>query len=179
MSLILDALRKLEREKQRPERGIVVLSAPQPVRSLRSSRAAITAGSLILLAGLAGAIVHFRNDRAAPTQRPASAAGPAGATVTPSEPLTSSATAMAEPPIPPARPLANTRPSPASARATTEAPKATWQLQAISQRDGKPIAILNDRLVQEGESFDGIRVVRIGAAEVEIEFHGRRQVIGF
>jgi hypothetical protein len=41
------------------------------------------------------------------------------------------------------------------------------------------VAILNDRLVREGDSFDGIRVIRIGEAEVEIEVHGERRLIRF
>jgi hypothetical protein len=53
------------------------------------------------------------------------------------------------------------------------------QLQAISHQDGVPVAVVNDRLVREGDSFDGIRVVRIGAAEVEIEVRGRRRVVRF
>jgi hypothetical protein len=46
-------------------------------------------------------------------------------------------------------------------------------------RDGQPIAVLSGRLVQEGDHFDGIRVLRIGAAEVEVEVHGRRRLIRF
>jgi hypothetical protein len=52
-------------------------------------------------------------------------------------------------------------------------------LQAISERDGRPIALLSDRLVWEGDEFDGVRVVRIGEAEVEVEWKGRRSVIRF
>jgi hypothetical protein len=52
-------------------------------------------------------------------------------------------------------------------------------LQAISQRDGQPVALLSDRLVREGDSFDGIRVLRIGDEEVEVEVDGERRVIRF
>jgi CRP-like cAMP-binding protein len=38
---------------------------------------------------------------------------------------------------------------------------------------------LNDRLVREGDMFDGVRIVRIGEAEVEIEVEGRRSVVSF
>jgi hypothetical protein len=41
------------------------------------------------------------------------------------------------------------------------------------------VAILNDRLVREGDAFDGIRVLRIGEAEVEVEVGGVRRVIRF
>jgi hypothetical protein len=61
----------------------------------------------------------------------------------------------------------------------TAAPDPEFRLTAISTRDGEPIALLNDRLVREGDSFDGVRVVRIGATDVEIEVDGERRTIGF
>ena len=36
-----------------------------------------------------------------------------------------------------------------------------------------------DRLVFEGDSFDGIKVLRIGEAEVEVEIRGQRRVLRF
>ena len=59
------------------------------------------------------------------------------------------------------------------------APQPRFRLQAISMRDGKPVAVLNDRMVFEGESFDGVSVVRIGETEVELEIDGTRVVVGF
>jgi len=53
------------------------------------------------------------------------------------------------------------------------------RLTAISVRDGQAVAIVNDRLVREGDSFDGVRIVRIGDAQVEVEFRGRRHVLRF
>ncbi|MFI4942881.1 MAG: hypothetical protein ACHP85_06440, partial [Burkholderiales bacterium] len=53
------------------------------------------------------------------------------------------------------------------------------RLSAISRRDGKPVALINDRLVFEGDSFDGVRVIRIGEAEVEVEVKGQRRVLRF
>ena len=41
------------------------------------------------------------------------------------------------------------------------------------------MAIVNDRLVREGDSFDGIRILRIGATEVEVEVHGQKRVLTF
>jgi hypothetical protein len=72
-------------------------------------------------------------------------------------------------------------PEPAAAARIKE-PKlgpGVFQLQAISAQEGHPVAILNDRLVREGDTFDGVRVVRIGADEVEIEVAGRRRVLKF
>jgi uncharacterized membrane protein len=59
------------------------------------------------------------------------------------------------------------------------APQPEFRLTAISTRDGEPIALLNDRLVREGDSFGGVRILRIGATEVEIEVDGERRTIGF
>ncbi len=50
---------------------------------------------------------------------------------------------------------------------------------AISQRDGRPIAIVSDHLVREGDSFDDVKIIRIGETEVEVEQHGRRRVLRF
>jgi hypothetical protein len=71
---------------------------------------------------------------------------------------------------------------PALAEPTVEeshAPEPEFRLTAISTRDGEPIALLNDRLVREGDSFEGVRVIRIGVADVEIEVDGERRTIGF
>jgi hypothetical protein len=63
--------------------------------------------------------------------------------------------------------------------AAAHASRGELRLQAISQRDGHPIAVINERLVREGESFDGVLVVRIGKAEVEVEVGGRRRTLIF
>ena len=52
-------------------------------------------------------------------------------------------------------------------------------LNAISERDGHAVALINDRLVREGDEFDGVKILRIGEAEVEVERAGRRSVIRF
>jgi hypothetical protein len=53
------------------------------------------------------------------------------------------------------------------------------RLNAISQRDGRPVALINDRLVFEGDAFEGVKVLRIGEAEVEVEVRGQRRVLRF
>lgn len=52
-------------------------------------------------------------------------------------------------------------------------------LNAISERDGHAVALINDRLVREGDEFDGVKILHIGEAEVEVERAGRRSVIRF
>jgi hypothetical protein len=214
MSLILDALRKLEREKGAQEPGVLVVgSVPWGERSRLKSLALRAGGVLALaLAVLLGFLL--RRGPAGPpplstrTATPAPQAAPAAsASSTPvqiagpprSEPRASitpppqrtrlapdAASAPARPasvvPLtgdareaPPAEASADSPPAPA-ARAT---PSGELRLTAISERDGKPVALINDRLVFEGDSFDGVRVIRIGVAEVEIEFKGQRRVLRF
>jgi hypothetical protein len=72
-------------------------------------------------------------------------------------------------------PAENAAPEPA----TTPPHEPEYRLTAISSRDGRPIALLNDRLVREGDSFDGITVVAIGETSIEIEVDGQRRTIGF
>ena len=55
------------------------------------------------------------------------------------------------------------------------------QLKATADllNSGKRVAILNDRTVFEGDSFDGVTVVRIGDNEVELNVNGQRRIIEF
>ena len=78
---------------------------------------------------------------------------------------------------PPDAPVA--RPEPTDPGRPTPATPGEIHLNAISVRDGHPVAILNDRLVREGDSFDGIHVLRIGEAEVEVEVNGVRRMLKF
>jgi hypothetical protein len=78
---------------------------------------------------------------------------------------------------PPERPVDTELAGPPAAPTSSPAPE--FRLTAISTRDGEPIALLNDRLVREGDRFGGVRIIRIGATEVEIEVDGERRTIGF
>jgi hypothetical protein len=218
VSLILDALRKLEREKGAHEPGVLVVgSVPWGERS-RTRRLLLGAGAVLALAlaVLAGWLI-----RSTPTlpdaARPAAVSPtPVAASVAATPvPATPSPTALAQeeqaPPAPPLRlshPPVVERPAtdpdraaaaeeqgpeavtptpsvaaPAPSAAPAAAPSPTvpddLRLSAISRRDGKPVALINDRLVFEGDSFDGVRVIRIGEAEVEVEVKGQRRVLRF
>ena len=223
MSFILDALKKLEREKETRESGVVMVGPVQwggPERARSGRRLAVSAAALVALVTAATWWL---------SSRPVAA---------PTVPETSADASPAEPPAAPAsmqpapiaarsgrdvraghdepalaeRPRTVTAPSPrgldlpgdrseeigAAPEAsiiedppvrTEEAPLATlvpvaspppkFRLTAISERDGEPIALLNDRLVREGDSFDGLRILSIGEPEIEIEVDGQRQTIGF
>jgi hypothetical protein len=73
-------------------------------------------------------------------------------------------------------------PAPASAAGATPdaaSPGPVLLLHAISEQDGIPIAVVNERVVREGDRFDGVRILRIGAAEVEVEVAGTRRILRF
>jgi hypothetical protein len=176
VSLILEALRKLEREKQTPARGVVVLGGVAAPGSRPQVRPLLLFLLGLCLGGAVLAAVLWRP--AAPPPPPASAAltiRPA-TTPTPVPPEPSPRLVAAAPPTerPPAAPApAAASPSPSAAASQP------FTLQAVSERDGRPVAIINDRLLREGDSIDGARIVKIAADQVELEIDGRRVVLRF
>ena len=184
MSLILEALKKLDREKRAPDRGFLVVGAvpwpaprPRPWMPLLLVLAAgAAAGSVLWLAWRA------RGREEVPTRvvtsTTMSAAAPRAAAVPLVVAPPSTLPPLVESPTrgPGTRPAADRPAAEADRRA---AAPAGLLLQAISERDGKPIAVLNSRVVHEGDHFDGVTVVRIGADEVEIEEQGHRRVLRF
>jgi len=188
VSLILEALKKLDREKRAPDRGFLVVGAvpwpaprPRPWMPLLLVLAAgAAAGSVLWLAWRA------RGREEAPTRvvtsTTMSAAAPRAAAVPLVVAPPSTLPPLVESPTrgPGTRPAAD-RPAAEAVRpaAAPAGEPAGLLLQAISERDGKPIAVLNSRVVHEGDHFDGVTVVRIGADEVEIEEQGHRRVLRF
>jgi hypothetical protein len=53
------------------------------------------------------------------------------------------------------------------------------RLEAVSERDGRPVALVSGRLLREGDSFEGVRILRIGPTEVEVEVRGQRRTLRF
>ena len=135
MSLILEALKKVERERAAAEpRGFLgVGSSTWGARSNAGWVAGIVAAAVI-----AGGAVYLATRPAAPA--PAVAPPPAAA---------------AAPAVPELR------------------------LTAISERDGAPIAVVNDSVVREGDRVDGARVLRIAPTEVVVEVGGARRTLRF
>jgi nucleoid-associated protein YgaU len=198
VSLILDALRKLEREKDTREPGVLVVGSVAWGARTRSRRPLLLALAAVVLV----AIVGFALRRGDP---PPAARGPE-APLAPSEAAPRPAPAPTDRPGPPSTAAPPTPPparrasvpsvrSAASAEPPAPAPADDdtsdnaarpgsppsdgLRLNAISERDGRPVALINDRLLFEGESFDGVRILRIGEAEVEVEVHGKRRVLRF
>jgi hypothetical protein len=194
VSLILEALKKLDREKKTPDRGFLVVGAvPWPARRERGWLPAATALALVAVAG-SGIWLALRGRGEAPLRGGANVAPVTRPLPANPQPAATSAPLAGNAPAPSAlsqRPeagLVERRPSetaaapprPAALKPAAEAdPASGLQLQAISERDGKPVAVLSNRLVREGDRFDGITVVRIGAEEVEIEVQGRRRTLRF
>lgn len=218
MSLILEALKKLDREKQAPDRGLLVVG-PVAWPSARDGRPGVgtVAAIVLVLSGIGAAAWLFggrpssvvpremaprdvtRREAAAvpalppaggPTAASKAVRGPGLQDVAASQRGAVAARAPLAEPVPEAGNEATTprvaavkEPEPAPpAGARIKEPKlaaGVFQLQAISAQDGHAVAILNDRLVREGDSFDGVKVIRIGADEVEVEVAGRRRVVKF
>jgi hypothetical protein len=200
VSLILDALKKIEREKDAREPGVLVVgSVPWGARA--RSRLPLVAALMgtALVALLAFAL--WPRDRAA---RPVTIPSPpVSSPVPPPTPGLSGVPPLAtpapvSPPVPrrPQVPPAESPPTEAPASepapagddvpATSPVPSRAGapgaddlRLNAISQRDGRPVALINDRLVFEGDAFEGVKVLRIGEAEVEVEVRGKRRVLRF
>lgn len=187
MSLILEALRKRERDKQVPERGFLVLAeAPWAPARGRGLWASIAAAGIAF--GLGAAFVSLRERPHAPSAatplEPTPAATPRSAAPapTPAVTLLPAATHPAQAPVALATPVAPAELPAASldvaAPATTLAP-ARLVLQAISERDGRPVALISDHLLREGDTLEGARIVHIGETEVELELDGRRLILRF
>jgi hypothetical protein len=169
VSLILEALKKLEREKGVPDRGFLVLAHLPWARSGKAgARVAGLAALALVLA--AAAFLAWRSRPAPPRAVAPPPPFPSPTVALPSSTAALPAPATAAPPAAPAPAL----PLPSPPEAGAE-----FRLNAITVQDGHPVAVLNDRIVREGDSFEGVRVLRIGETEVEIEVRGEHRVIRF
>jgi hypothetical protein len=235
VSLILEALKKLERDRHSHERGFLVLAAPTDAAAGRAwaKPAAMAAAAAIGAAALTAMLLRSGppRDPASPeavaavstgdrphapaatlaaavdpalvvpgSAPPTRVAWPAGATKTPArgapsaapagaatasaprgeEPAAGSAPTEAEPasePEPEPEPEDET--TQAAASGTVSGPTAPLRLEAISARDGAPVAVVSGQMVRVGDRIGQSTVVRIGAAEIEIETDGVRRVLRF
>jgi hypothetical protein len=189
VSLVLEALKKLDREKGRDERGFVVMAAaPWPTRAARRWPAWAALG--VATAGAIVAVMALRTSAPPPPPKAApavAAARPEPAPAVEAAPPaaarpTTAAPARATPPRESApRAAEPARAAVAASRAVVAAapPDPGPRLQAISERDGQPIAIINDHLVRVGDEVDGMRVLAIRIDEVDVEVRGRRTTLHF
>jgi hypothetical protein len=198
VSLIFEALKKLDREKDAPDRGVVVVGAGAWGEREPRSRARVSAALGLVLLGLGVAAFALRSRQAPARPEPAQAVAPQASPEAPTVPIEaplvtqpSSEGAGAVAPPPPPRLVVPTAAPPRAAAAALETVEPTpppdpvvphepqFRLNAISARDGRPVALLNDRLVREGDMIEGVRVLHIGEDYVEIEVKGERRTIRF
>lgn len=193
MSLVLDALRRVEKPDARTGSVGVAVPSYRPLRRKQRSWAPLLLG--LIVGGVA--VLLFGPSRGSLGTREALPAGSAssgqplralgGAGLPP--PLILDATAATVRPESPtdAREPAGTRRSPTSPRFDSVAPTGPVTavpgglvLQAISERDSHAIAVISDQLVKEGDLIGKARVLRIGADTVEVLLEGgRRELIRF
>ena len=201
MSLIFEALKKLDREKQAPERGFLVVGASGWAAGRRARVLPIAAA--LAAAGVLGflAAQWAQRPKAETTSAPVATSRPAAAGAAPASAAPASVPPQAAPPatyLPPAMPAVS-RPAPlavaqgtaehAQARAAEAVPAAgepapaavepTYVLQAVTQQDGQPVAIVNGQLVRVGDTVEGAQVLRIDAQLIELQKDGRRIVVSF
>lgn len=107
-------------------------------------------------------------------------------------PTIPSAAATSAPPArtDPSRAAASSAPGTAQPRTATDprapvpvppalVPETNYALQAVTEQDGQPVAIVNGQLVRVGDVLEGARILRIEPEAVEIEKNGRRIVLSF
>jgi hypothetical protein len=185
MSLILDALKKLDRDKRSKAPDGVLLLTPAPWPAARSSQTLLAVA--LIVSGLAllatAAFVFWNRAQSAPRDTPVSKVG-----------ATTSSPSLQTSPLPEAPPSSridvpiaaaprvsavDRRPTPLASPVSIKRTPARFRLNAIGVHKGQPVAVLNDRLVREGDRFDGITVIRIGDTDVEIEADGNRVKVTF
>lgn len=190
MSLVIEALRRVEKTDARAGSVAAAVASYRPVPRPRGSvipllLGLLTGGTVVFLLGAQG-----RNavdpgagaDEAAVVPRTRPLKGAAGLPPpliieAPARPQDARAPTAMEP-----------RPAALAASRTVEqglggpvpAARPSLVLQAISERDSRPIAIINDHLVREGEKLGAVRVLRIGADSVEVQLeNGQHDTVRF
>jgi hypothetical protein len=187
MSFILDALRKVDQENRPSGEVLPPVAAVEKLRNERRNRrrqfAAMAAIAVVSAAATAMLLL-----RQPPTREPA----PPSAAVEPAvEASVESPVVEAklprtdpvvperapDPPPPSERAVSGKRSEPRApvvlaATPPSEPPRLV--LQGTSVLDGRPVAVVSDRRVFEGDIIDGAVVIRIEERSVELEFEGRR-----
>jgi hypothetical protein len=186
MSFILDALRKVDRENRQSDEVVPPVAAIAKLRKERVHRrrqfAAMTAIAVTSAAATA-LLLRRPVPEPAPSHPPAPQAAVIEAVVetrTEGIPVEETGNLIAEVRSEPAdlRRLRNSgglqiAPAMAPVEASrTEPPRLV--LQGTSVLDGRPVAVVSDRRVFEGDIIDGAVVIRIQERSVELEFEGRR-----
>jgi general secretion pathway protein B len=188
MSFILDALRKVDQENRQSGEVVPPVAAVEKLRQerVRRRRSQFAAMAAIALASAVATALLLRR----PPPRPDLPSAPAPQTAV--EAAVESPVPEIEPPRTKAEAVVPERspepPEPGSERAVpperdvptppvakepaTERPRLV--LQGTSVLDGRPVAVVSDRRVFEGDIIEGAVVITIGERSVELEFEGQR-----
>ena len=185
MSLVMEALRRVEKPDARAGSIGAAVSSYEPPTKRRGMATPLLLG---LAAGGATILLMSPPSRpegasaansAAPVASPQSLKG--GAALPPPlivEPLTLPEAAPSHP-----NPSAEAGLLPAALASPHRAPapaRPALVLQAISERDSRPIAVVSDTLVREGDWLGSTRVLKIGEDFLEVLLEdGRRDFVRF
>jgi hypothetical protein len=189
LSLVMEALRRVEKPGASPGSIGAAVASYTKARARRGP-------AIPLLLGLAsgGAVVFlFEPPPKAPTasgaalsETPRTLPVKGGAGLPPPllpesasvRALESPADGSTEAPVAPSRGAAPRLA--AASLAPTPRPVAALTLQAISERDSQPIAVINDQLVRKGDRIGLVRVLEIGPDFVDVVHeNGRTETVRF
>jgi hypothetical protein len=189
MSLVLEALRRVEKPDDRTGAIGAMVPSYRPVRRRPSP-----VFPLILGLGVGVLIVAFAGPRVLTGDVPPSLAaldGPPSASA--AAPQGKGRAGLPPPLFVPPREAKRSGALPDASRynARLSVPKNAAKepaveptpglvLQAISERDSKPIAVISDQLVREGDHIGAARVIRIGTETVEVLLpNGVHEIVRF
>lgn len=191
MSFILDALRKVDQENRQAGEAVPPVAAVEMLRKeRRHRRRQFAAMAVIAVASAASTTLLLRRSPAVePASLPPAEAPRAGAVelavanpVVEGKLLTNAEVVVPErAPDPPPAAVAKREAPPKREPQAPAAPAAEpvrelprLVLQGTSVLDGKPVAVVSDRRVFEGDIIEGAVVIRIEERSVTLEFEGRR-----
>ncbi len=205
MSFILDALRKVDHESRQgsdPTPPVVAIARLNKERVHRRRQLAVMA-AIAMLSAVSTAVLMRRSSLPEVAGQPHAPGELNVATapvfeipvedLAPSTPASvirerqpeepaGEAERQQAPEVPSAEPEASVKGEAASpAVLAPEAPPEPplLVLQGTSILDGKPVAVVSDRRVFEGDTIEGAVVIRIDERSVELEFQGRRFTLTF
>lgn len=195
MSFILDALRKVDQENRHSGEVVPPVAAIEKLRKERvHRRRQFAAMAAIAVVSAAATALLLRQPHPPHEPAPAFAPAPQAAVVegVVDTPIEESPTQDVQVPesVPPPQPLAESAappeidapdpsqddaPAPVAAVEAQPSPEPPrLVLQGTSILDGKPVAVISDRRVFEGDLIEGALVIRIEERSVELEFEGER-----
>jgi hypothetical protein len=192
MSFILDALRKVDQEHRHSAEVVPPVAAVERLRKERlHRRRQFAAMAVIAMVSAAFTALLLRRPPSAESPPPAPGAQSAGVEAALASPVVEPELPSGEgivparverrapnpPPVAAAKPEAPVErrtkaPVVPAADPPPELPRLV--LQGTSVLGGKPVAVVSDRRVFEGDTIEGAVVIRIEERSVTLEFEGRR-----